>query len=126
MKTKQNPAVLNTHPLYLHRLNNWFELFPVVRPYRQGERLRWREWHYLNCRTNQGHRSFLVTLSPAVEEVMKNRTCPELSVYFQLVEHDDGRSLVIMQYDQIIGSHWLTRIDNSTAPSWIWDGHKMS
>jgi len=36
--------------------------------------------------------------------------------HFEIIDHDDGRSLVVCSHGQIIGSRWLARIDSKTVP----------
>lgn len=43
--------------------------------------------------------------------------CSYDTMTFNVVIHDDGRALVILQHGQIIGSHWLAFIDAATVPT---------
>ena len=41
----------------------------------------------------------------------------DLSMYFDVVSHENGWSLIIANYDQIIGSKWLAYVRTNTIPT---------
>jgi hypothetical protein len=39
------------------------------------------------------------------------------NLYFEIVEHDDGKALLLIHYNLIIGSRWLTKINIDSIPT---------
>lgn len=63
-------------------------------------------------------RSLWVRLRPEVFEwVRANMLCLGGAINFNVVVRQDGRALVVVQYDQIIGSRWLAEIDGASIPT---------
>lgn len=48
---------------------------------------------------------------------MKANMLIEQGTNFKIVIYDDGTALVLVSYDQILGSRWLSLVDSSTVPA---------
>lgn len=53
----------------------------------------------------------------ALDAVAGRIVTPDDTLSWRIVEHDNGRALVILEHGYILGSHWLAYIDARTIPA---------
>jgi hypothetical protein len=61
-----------------------------------------------------GRRSANVCLAPWAIDKLKGAAMGDLSFSIHVVDHDNGWSLIIAEYDRIIGSLWLAYVRTDT------------
>lgn len=85
----------------------------------RGRTSRFQVSSFLSLSTQKKRRTMeVLRLEGFLEEFIRQKVLhiSNGSVSFEVIEWDDGRALVTLQYGQIIGSHWLGVIDAKTIP----------
>lgn len=75
---------------------------------------------YLAISGPSGHRSLnVVEVSPSVVDYFTEHVLVinDDALHFDLTELEDGKTLVCLQHNQIIGSHWLAYIETDSIPA---------
>jgi len=74
--------------------------------------------HYLTVGGAGGHRSFWARPAPSlVKWVMDNMLHLDNDrKFFEVVVREDGSALILVKYNQILGSRWLTIVPAASLP----------
>ena len=121
---------LNGRKVAFPDVNGFAGLFPVVGPAEGNaavlaESVGWggkRERTYLTgfliVSGQLPYRSLHVRPAPVVLDYFRDHVlhCDRDRMYFEVVGWDDGRALVVLQHNAIIGNHYLAVIDAATIP----------
>lgn len=94
------------------------QLFTDMRPYDKARPGRTDNWISGYCAIKPGGALHVTPAPRLVAWIHANMlyiTYDQL--YFDIIIHDDGRALVTVKHNQIIGSRWLARIDATTLPT---------
>lgn len=97
------------------------EIFESVRDYESGVGRETQKGSYTfswycrrRCRDQSLKSYHAKPRAEVIEEIVKSLAV-DGRFTFEIVDHDDGLSLVIVSYDQIIGSRWLARVKTTSV-----------
>lgn len=116
----------------LHFAGSTFaELFPVCRPWTPDDSKRTPKQRidpegrpvFLYMSTSGGrHVSWYVEPSPALAAFIAEAMLPGFGFHASAAIRDDGSALLLVKYDQIIGSRWLSVVPVAELPGYVVGG----
>jgi len=121
MKTRAQKLELSEivgKPIAFPEYDSFLDLFQLLgeetvsREVEPGSKI--RTW--MSKRGQGKYGSLYVLPCRKVIDYLKEQNVVELELYFSAVDRGDNETLIIAQYDQIIGSRWLAIVRTDTVP----------
>ena len=94
-------------PVLLPDVEDFADLFEVTDK---------RGYYCALSKRKAGHASYRVRPTAITEEAVKENMLEGLGIYFEAIEHGNGRTLIVATYEQIIGSRYLAYVKTGTVP----------
>ena len=101
-----------TNSLYFHEVP-LTKLFQEVRPYDKDEKHDPRKEDelvfYTTLKTREGYESYYTTITPEFRDWINKNTLYDMGLYIEIIQqrNTEDTFLVLLGYDQILGSNWL-------------------